>query len=102
MQAVLHTIDNLICAILYFCPRPLNFCLLQIMFICYEGTLKGIDGPAKGVNCEDVGVSEDSDTPTRHSLQLENRISGGEPWRLIDSVSSTLPSIMHDSLYINI
>jgi len=41
-----------------------------VLFLCYEGTFTAADGPAIGLNCTDIGVSETSNTPVGYSLQL--------------------------------
>ncbi|MEJ2599231.1 MAG: hypothetical protein P8Z00_12920, partial [Anaerolineales bacterium] len=41
-----------------------------IQFLCYEGTFTAASGPAAGMTCTDIGVSEDSSTAVGDSLQL--------------------------------
>ncbi len=42
-----------------------------VQFLCYEGTFTAVAGPANGLTCTDIGVSESNDTtPTDASLQL--------------------------------
>ncbi len=41
-----------------------------IQFLCYEGSFTASGGLADGLTCDDIGVSEPSDTPVGHSLQL--------------------------------
>ncbi len=41
-----------------------------IQFLSYEGTFAATNGPANGMTSTDIGVSEPSDTPVGHSLQL--------------------------------
>ncbi|MBI4701762.1 MAG: hypothetical protein HY744_11495 [Deltaproteobacteria bacterium] len=42
-----------------------------VQFLCYEGTMTAVDGPAKDVLCTDIGVAETSNTPDGDSLQLK-------------------------------
>ncbi len=54
---------------------PDGFALLDpssavIQFLCYEGSFTANDGPAAGVTCDDIGVSEGGSTPAGFSLQL--------------------------------
>ncbi|MDT0644557.1 lamin tail domain-containing protein, partial [Zunongwangia sp. F363] len=44
-----------------------------IQFLSYEGTITALDGPASGLESEDIGVQENSSTQVGFSLQL-----GGE------------------------
>ncbi len=41
-----------------------------IQFLSYEGSFVAVGGPADGMTSLDIGVSEASDTPVGHSLQL--------------------------------
>jgi predicted extracellular nuclease len=41
-----------------------------IQFLCYGGTFSAVGGPADGMTCTDIGVSEGSTTPAGNSLQL--------------------------------
>ena len=41
-----------------------------LQFLSYEGILTALDGPAAGLASDDMGVSEETDTPVGESLQL--------------------------------
>jgi predicted extracellular nuclease len=41
-----------------------------IQFLCYEGTFTAASGPAAGMTCTDIGVSEGGSDPIGESLQL--------------------------------
>ncbi len=47
----------------------LDFQGVLLEFLCYEGTFTASGGPADGVTCTDVGVSESGSTPVGTSLQ---------------------------------
>jgi len=42
-----------------------------VQFLCYEGTFVGSGGPANGVTCTDIGVSQPDTTVVGASLQLQ-------------------------------
>eukprot|EP00775_Hariotina_reticulata_P009804 gene9804-9962_t len=45
---------------------------LQVLqFLCYEGAATAANGPAAGMTCIDIGVSESDGTPVTGSLQLQ-------------------------------
>jgi predicted extracellular nuclease len=41
-----------------------------VQFLCYEGTFTAASGPAAGMTCDDIGVSEPSTSTVGDSLQL--------------------------------
>lgn len=41
-----------------------------LQFLCYEGTITAANGPASGMTCVDIGVSQPGSTPVGETLQL--------------------------------
>lgn len=81
-------------ALIYQAPGVTNV----IQFLSYEGSFTAANGPAAGLNSTDIGVSEDSSTPTGQSLQLAGTGSQYADFSWIGPVPHTRDQINSNQL----
>ncbi len=60
-----------------------------IQFLSYEGSFAALDGPAKGLVSEDIGVEESNGTPVDHSLQIIGRGNVYTDFSWVDPMENT-------------
>ena len=64
-----------------------------VQFLCYEGTFTAASGPAAGMTCDDIGVSEGSSTPVGDSLQLAGTGTGYADFSWTGPIANTFGAV---------
>jgi hypothetical protein len=64
-----------------------------VQFLCYEGTFTAASGPAAGMTCDDIGVSEGTSTPVGDSLQLAGTGTGYADFSWTGPIANTFGAV---------
>lgn len=70
-----------------------------VQFISYEGSFTAVGGPADGMTSEDIGITEESDTPVSFSLQLSGTGNQYEDFTWASPALSTYNNVNSNQVF---